>query len=438
MVSQVSRMDQVIQSYVTDQQFMGSILVAQQGKILLDKAYGFANLEWQIPNSPMTKFRIASLTKQFTAVAILLMEERGQLELSDRLNLHMPDAPAAWDKISIFHLLNHTSGIPNYTRFPDFAAFTTSAKTPEQQIAYFQDKPLEFKPGSNFEYNNSGYVLLGYLIEKITGQRYEDFIISQIFKPLSMNDSGYDNNADIIKSRASGYNIGDSGIKNAEYLDMSIPYSAGSLYSTTQDLFRWQKALFGGKILSAESLNKMLKPFINHYGLGVIIQQLEGQQAIMHAGGTSGFTTYMIYSPFDDLTIIVLANLFSLGWVAQDLALKMAKLARGNSVILPSERIEVTVPSEILIQYVGTYEIKPYVGSYGLTSMRRVKISLDNGHLMVQEENQRKSKLYPESTTQFFGKIPDLQIQFINHEGGSISHFVLYQDGEQSTGDKLN
>lgn len=437
MVNQVSRMDQVVQSYVTDQQFMGSILVAQHGKVLLDKGYGCANLEWQIPNSPITKFRIASLTKQFTAVAILLLEERGQLKITDLLNQYMPDAPVAWEKVSIFHLLNHTSGIPNYTRFADFAAFTISAKTPEQQIAYFRDKPLEFNPGANFEYNNSGYVLLGYLIEKITGQSYEDFIVSQIFKPLSMNNSGYDNNADVLPSRASGYKVGDKGIMNAEYLDMSIPYSAGSLYSTTQDLLQWQNALFGGKILSAESLDKMLKPFINHYGLGVIIQSLEGHQVVMHAGGTSGFNTYMIYAPHDDLTIIVLANLISFGWVAQDLAFKMAKLARGSSVTLPSERIAVAVSSEMLAQYVGTYHVNPYVGSYGLTQLKRIEITLENSGLTMHVENEPAILLFAESAQQFYGKIPDVQIEFLKNTQGEIMRLLLQQDGECSTGERI-
>lgn len=432
MISPASRMEQIIQSYVSDHQFMGSVLVAQHGQVLLDKGYGFANIEWQIPNSSTTKFRIASLTKQFTAVAILLLEERGELKVTDLLKQHIPDAPVAWSRISIFHLLNHTSGIPNYTRFPNFAAFTTSAKTPEQQIDYFRDKPLEFEPGSNFEYNNSGYVLLGYLIEKLTGQSYETFIFEHIFKPLGMSDSGYDNNAEIISHRASGYRVGASGLLNAEYLDMSIPYSAGSLYSTTQDLLRWQKAMFGGKILSTESLEKMMKPSLNHYGLGVIISSLEGHQAIMHAGGTSGFNTFMIYSPHDDLTIIVLANLISLGWVAQDLTFKMAKLARSHAVTLASERIEITLSSEILTQYVGTYNVSPYVGPYGLTSMRQIEITLESGYLMMQEDNQQKIKLLPESETQFFGKIPDIQITF-NQDRSNVAHFVLNQDGENIT-----
>jgi len=437
MVSQVSRMEQVVQSYVADKQFMGAILLAQKEQIVLDKGYGYANLEWKIPNSPTTKFRIASLTKQFTAVAILLLEEQGKLKITDFINKYMIDAPSDWNKVTLFHLLNHTSGIPNYTSFPDFAAFTTSTKTPEQQIDFFRNKPLNFQPGSNFEYNNSGYVLLGYLIEQISGQSYQDFVLNNIFKILEMNDSGYDSHSEIILHRASGYMVSTNGIRNADFLDMSIPYSAGSLYSTTHDLLRWEQSLFGGKILSAESLKKMMVPFKNDYGFGVRIYSLNEHKIISHAGGTSGFNTKLIYSPDDKLTVIVLANLNALGYVAQDLALKLVNLAHGKSVTLPSERKEVILSSELLDKYVGAYNIDPYVGGYGITPLRQLVISLENGYLMIQETNQPKTQLFPESETKFYGRIPDVQIEFISATNGEISKFVLHQDGEDSIGKKI-
>lgn len=438
MINQVSRMEQVIQSYVTDKQFMGSVLVAQHGQVLLDKGYGYANIEWQIPNSPTTKFRIASLTKQFTAAAILLLEEQGRLKIIDQIKKHMPDAPAAWNNITIFNLLTHTSGIPNYTTFPDFALMTTMAKTPMEQIELFRNKPLDFQPGSNFEYNNSGYVLLGYLIEIISGQSYQDFVVNKIFKPIGMDASGYDSHSEIILYRASGYMVTSDGLRNAEYLDMSIPYSAGSLYSTTRDMLRWQEGLFGSKILSSISLNKMSTPFLNNYGLGVIVQPVDGHPSIMHAGGTSGFNTYMLYSPDDKLAVIALGNLNALGYVAQDLALKMVTLAHGKAVILPSERKEAVVSSETLVQYVGAYTVEPHVGAYGSMPMKPIDVSLENGYLMAQAENQPKMQLTPESETQFFGKIPDVQIEFFNNEQGNVSHLIWHQDGESSTGIKVH
>ena len=255
-----ARMEQIIQSYVADKKFMGSVLVAQDGKIRLDKGYGFANLEWNIPDSPATKFRLGSITKQFTAASILLLEERGKLKVEDPVKKHLPDAPAAWDKITIYNLLTHTSGIPSFTSFPDYRSTEATPTTPEQLVARFRDKPLNFQPGEKWEYSNSGYVLLGYLLEKISGQSYKDFVQENIFKPLAMNDSGYDSNSALIQRRASGYSPSRNGPVNAGYIDMTIPFSAGALYSTTNDLLRWEQGLFGGKVLSSASLQKNDNP----------------------------------------------------------------------------------------------------------------------------------------------------------------------------------
>jgi CubicO group peptidase (beta-lactamase class C family) len=291
----VSRMEQVIQSYVDGKKFMGTVLVAQNGKILLDKGYGSANLEWNIPDSPSTKFRIGSMTKQFTAAAILLLEERGKLKTDDLIKKYMPDAPAAWDKITIFNLLTHTSGIPSFTSFPDYRSTEVTPTTPEKLVERFRDKPLDFQPGEKWDYSNSGYVLLGYLLEKISGQTYKEFIQENIFKPLGMNDSGYDSNSAIIPHRASGYTPTPNGPVNAGYIDMTIPFSAGALYSTTDDLLRWEQGLFGGKVLSAASLKKMTTPFKNDYAFGLGVRSDKGHTVIEHGGGIEGFNTQMSY-----------------------------------------------------------------------------------------------------------------------------------------------
>src|ERR1700733_5463335 len=199
----VARMDQVAQSFVDSKAFMGSVLVARKSEILLSKGYGLANLEWNIPNSPSTKFRLGSVTKQFTAACILLLEERGKLKVEDPVKKHMPDAPPSWDKVTIYHLLTHTSGIPSFTGFPDYRSTEAAPTTPEKLVARFRDKPLEFQPGEKWNYSNSGYVLLGYLIEKVSGQKYAAFVQENIFTPLGMKDSGYDSNSAIILHRAS-------------------------------------------------------------------------------------------------------------------------------------------------------------------------------------------------------------------------------------------
>jgi CubicO group peptidase (beta-lactamase class C family) len=243
---EVAKMDEAVQAYVKNGQFMGSVLVARVDQVLLSKGYGSANLEWNIPNDPTTKFRLGSVTKQFTAAAILLLEERGKLKIDDPVKVYLPDAPAAWEKVTIFHLLTHTSGIPSFTSFPDYQTTEATPSTPEQLVARFRTKPLEFVPGEKWNYSNSGYVLLGYLIEKISGESYAKFIKTNIFDPLGMKDSGYDLNSAIIVHRAAGYDPGAQGPVNTGFIHMSIPFSAGALYSTTEDLLRWEQGLFGG------------------------------------------------------------------------------------------------------------------------------------------------------------------------------------------------
>jgi CubicO group peptidase (beta-lactamase class C family) len=180
-----ARMQQVIRSYVDNKTFMGTVLVVKDGKPLINEGYGSADLEWKIPNSPAVKFRLGSLTKQFTAASILLLEERGKLKVEDPVSKHMSDAPAAWEKITIYNLLTHTSGIPNFTGFPDYRSTEWKDTTPAELVARFRDKPLDFEPGSKFSYSNSGYVLLGYLLEKISGQTYGDFLQQNIFTSLA-------------------------------------------------------------------------------------------------------------------------------------------------------------------------------------------------------------------------------------------------------------
>src|SRR5260370_22725029 len=239
-----AQMDQVSQSFVASKAFMGSVLVARDGNVLLSKGYGSANLEWNIPNSPSTKFRLGSVTKQFTAARIWLLEERGKLKVEDAAKKHMPDAPESWDKVTIYYLLTHTSGIPSFTGFPDYRSTEAIPSPAEKTVARFRDKPLEFEPGEKWNSSNSGYVLLGYLIEKISGKTYSQFVQENIFTPLGMKDSGYDSNSAIIERRASGYSPSPEGPVNAGFIHMSIPFAAGSLYSTTEDLLLLTQGLF--------------------------------------------------------------------------------------------------------------------------------------------------------------------------------------------------
>jgi CubicO group peptidase (beta-lactamase class C family) len=415
----IPRMEQVVQSYVTGKQFMGSVLVARGSTVVFDKAYGFANLEWDIPNTPTTKFRLGSITKQFTAASILLLQERGKLNVDDPVKKYMPDAPAAWDKVTIYHLLTHTSGIPSFTGFPDYASTEATPTTPEKLVARFRDKPLEFQPGEKWNYSNSGYVLLGYLLEKISGQTYEKFVQESIFTPLGMKDSGYDSNRAIIARRATGYTPSENGPVIAGYIDMTIPFSAGALYSTTEDLLRWEQGLFGGKVLSAASLEKMTTPFKNDYACGVGVSTAKGHKVIEHGGGIEGFNTQLAYYPDDKLTVVVLANLN--GGAPSGIAAKMADVAHGEKVVLTSERKEVKVAPKILSDYVGNYELAPNVV---------MAVTLEADQLITQITGQPKVPLFAESETRFFPKVVDAEIEFIRNDKGQVTHLVLHQGGQ--------
>jgi CubicO group peptidase (beta-lactamase class C family) len=251
--------------------FIGSVLVARDGKIVFSKGFGFANAELDVPNAPETRFRLGSITKQFTAAAILLLQERGKLNVTDPVCKYFDSCPNAWSEVTIHHLLSHTGGIPNFTSFPDYMPKMMLPVTTTEMIARFKDKPLDFKPGEKWNYSNSGYFLLGAIIEKVAGESYESFLQKNIFDSLKLTSTGYDHFDVILKHRATGYSMSKGKMVNSAFLDMTQPYSAGSLYSTVEDLFSWNEALFGGKVVNAKSFEMMTTPVKNNYayGLGV-------------------------------------------------------------------------------------------------------------------------------------------------------------------------
>jgi CubicO group peptidase (beta-lactamase class C family) len=323
-----ARMDGAVKPYADQKRFMGSVLVARGGEVLFSKGYGFANAEWDIPNSPSTKFRLGSLTKQFTAACILILEERGKLKTSDPVKKYLPDAPPAWDKITIYNLLTHTSGIPEFTAQPDYETIKLSPSSPRQTYDRLRDKSLAFQPGERFSYSNSNYLLLGFLIEEISGDSYEKFLQHNVLTPLGLRDTGYDSRA-LLPRRASGYSRSGGELVNADYIHMSIPQAAGALYSTTEDLLRWEQGLFGGKLLSAASLKKMTTPFKATYACGLGVRTINGHKIISHDGGIEGFETFLAYYPEDRLTVVVLANLNGSTPAAR--ALELASIAHEES-----------------------------------------------------------------------------------------------------------
>jgi CubicO group peptidase (beta-lactamase class C family) len=319
------KVDELLNAHVSVNDFSGTILLAKGGRPLVMKGYGFANREWQIPNTSQTKFRIGSVTKQFTSMIVMQLREQGKLKLEDSVCSFVSPCPDAWKPVTIHHLLTHTSGIPSYTGIAAWREINMMPKTVEQLIVIFRDLPLEWVPGDKYAYNNSGYLLLGVVIEKVTGKKYEQALQEMILTPLGLKDTGYDWPRTILPQRAAGYDGRGANIRNADYIDMQHPYAAGSLYSTVTDLLRWEQALYTNVLLPDAAKQIMWTPFKNGYAYGWSIAEPSaatfGHKRIAHSGGINGFSSMLIRVPDDNVTAIVLSNnsSASAGLVARDL-----------------------------------------------------------------------------------------------------------------------
>jgi CubicO group peptidase (beta-lactamase class C family) len=409
------RFHQVVQPYVDAQMFMGSVLVAKDGKVVFSKSYGMADLEWSVPNSSTTRFNIASMTKQFTAASILLLEDRGKLKTDDPVKKYLPDAPAAWDKITIYHLLTHTSGIA------DNAAQYVPGP-PEKLL--FRDVPLKSQPGEQWAYTNLGYIVLGYLLEKVSGQTYEEFVQQNIFKPLGMNDSGLTSFVTIIPRRATGYWPGNNGIENADRPDPRMGFSAGSLYSTTEDLLRWEEGLFDGKLLTPASLRKMTMPFKSDYACGLHVNRADGHLRIEHDGNNIGFNSDMAFYPEEKIAVIVLANLN--GTSTGEITKALAAVAHMETPPIPSVHKEISLSREVLARYAGTYQFSRYT----------LEMLPEGNHLLVKYDNGVTQAVFPESETKFFCKPWAIEFEFSKNDKGEFSVLTQHRFGKLENGVK--
>jgi CubicO group peptidase (beta-lactamase class C family) len=321
--------DRHLQALASRGMLSGSVLVARGDKIALSKGYGFASVELQVPNTPNTAFRIASITKQFTAVAVLMLTDRKRLSLTDPISKHISNLPDAWKKVTVRQLLDHTSGIPSYTDFVDLRSFALTKQTPQSMMALSAAHPMNFEPGAGQSYNNTAYIIAGLLIERVSGKSYADFIEQELLAPFGMKDSGYAFNDRVIPGRAQTYTEDGGKVTNAQYLDMSVPYSAGAMYATTLDLHRWHQQLYGGKILKPASLEAMVDGGKHRYGLGIGVRGSEYGVVYSHTGGMPGVRTVLIYEPATQLTVAVLGNLDTAS--IEDIAWLIRNYARDRS-----------------------------------------------------------------------------------------------------------
>jgi CubicO group peptidase (beta-lactamase class C family) len=334
-------------------------LVMRKGEVLYRKAFGMANIELAVRMDSNSLFRIGSITKQFTACAILKLAEQGKLSLNDEITKFIPDYPTHGFHITIENLLTHTSGIKSFTGLKEWTDEVQKKDfTPLAFIRWFRDQPMDFAPGEEFRYNNSGFFILGYIIEKVSGKSYANYLRDEFFILLALRNTLYDSTLRIIPGRTSGYQKTNGKIRNADYISMSQPYAAGAIISNAGDLYKWTKAVMNGKVISKESLQKAQTTFkLNNgkpanYGYGWFLLNVKGFPTIEHGGGINGFTTYCLYIPSTDVFIALLTN-FNSGEVA-DLTVKMALLALNK----PYHNKTIKLPVDSLLQYQGVYESK--------------------------------------------------------------------------------
>ncbi|MFP5262629.1 MAG: serine hydrolase [Blastocatellia bacterium] len=423
-----AKVDEYISGLVKANQFSGAVLLARDGRVLVSKGYGFANLEDETPNTPQTRFRLGSITKQFTATAIMMLEERGKLSVQDSICKYVEDCPQAWQAVTIRHLLSHTSGVPNFTSFPEYPKTMMQPATVDSLIARFKDKPLDFQPGERWSYSNSGYVLLGHVIEKLSGKSYEAFLQENIFDPLKMTNTGYDSPARIIKHRAAGYMPRGNVLINAPYLDMTIPHAAGALYSTVEDLYLWDQALYTEKLISKKSFDAMFTPVKNDYGYGWGINKQYGLTRISHGGGINGFVTYISRYPEAKAVVIVLSNFAHAN--PQAIATELAKMALADRMTLP---VGVKVDPSALKNYAGRYQVDPKV-----VPNLVLDVTVEDGELWIKPSGEKKHKVIAISDSVFWDEeMENSRLTFSKDERGGAAGINIESGGMKFTAKRL-
>lgn len=369
-------LDAYLRAATRNEQFSGTVLLARGGKPVFVRSYGMANYELGVPNTPDTVFRLASVTKQFTALAVMQLQEQGKLKVDDPICRYLTDCPAAWAPITIRKLLNHTSGIPNFSSLPEWdEVLSRRDYKPAELVALFRDLPLKFVPGEKYDYSNSGYHLLGLIIERVSAMGWGAYVKQRILVPLGMTHSGDDNTRALIPHRASGYYSLGTTFINAPIISRTVGYAAGGLYSTVGDLLLWDRSLVPGKLVGQASLDAMFTPAKNNYGFGWRIAERFGRREMDHSGSDNGFSTYIIRFPVDDLTAIVLSNSdrASAGKVGN----AMAAIAFGQPVTMPVAQLR-----EILWDWIERNGVADAIGHYGELKRSGAKLDFSDDALV--------------------------------------------------------
>jgi D-alanyl-D-alanine carboxypeptidase len=417
-------LDAAVAAHFPSSQPGAVVLVKKDDQILLRKAYGLADMELAVPMRPELVFRLGSVTKQFTAAAIMLLVDQGKISLQDDLRKYVPSYPKHDQTITIENLLTHTSGVPSYTSQSAYIAKARQDMTHEQLLATFKDLPLDFPPGQKWSYSNSGYYLLGMVIEKVSGESYAQFIDKHIFKPLGMSHSGYGDAERIVPGRVAGYDRQDDTTLNAEPISMKPPFSAGALISNVDDMALWDRAISDGKLLKKQSWARVFtraklkdgKP--TDYGFGWVITEWQGHRIVAHEGGIPGFNSEILRMPDDHVLVVILCNSSPAPTDIDALALKLAAQAIGKPLVDPKA---VAVAKTVLDRYAGVYKVD---------EQHRAIVRRDGDHLTLQPAGGPLLDLTAESDTKFFVRDTPLRLSFTLEGAGNVTSLdVLQPDG---------
>ncbi|MGV3656998.1 MAG: serine hydrolase [Chitinophagaceae bacterium] len=421
----VEKADELLKAYADQYKFHGAMLIAKGDDVLLSKGYGYRNAGQKMMNTEASVFQIGSITKQFTAALILKLQEEGKLSVNDKLSKYFPQFPNG-DKITIHHLLTHTSGIFNYTNDAKFMQ-TGGIKPVDQKTMFslFETKPLEFEPGTKYSYSNSGYVLLGYIIEKVSGKSWETMVRQNILKPLQMNNTGFDYAGFKSDAKTTGYfSVSEVGSIPAPTIDSTFSYAAGSIYTTTADMLKWQRAIAKGKLLKKESWKKAMTPEKDGYGYGLVMDSLYGNRRIHHGGSIYGYMSYAVMFPEQDYTLIVFSNASNnVGKLTNDLA----AILYNKPYTIPEANKEIKLDDAELQQYIGEYQLAP---SFSIT------ISLKDNYLYGQATGQPPFQMFAKSEKRFFLKAVEAEVEFFKDGAGKVTEMILYQNGREMKGQK--
>ena len=390
-------------------------LVIKDGKVVLRKGYGLSNVELGVPLGPEDVFEIGSITKQFTAAAVLLLEEQGKLRVEDEITKYLPDYPTHGEKISIENLLTHTSGVPSYTGMPEWIPRVREDMPLPVLMGIFKDKPLDFKPGTQWSYSNSGYIVLGALIEKVSGKSYEQFVEEEIFQKLRMSQTRYNHPEEIVLHRATGYEGRGKDLRNARYLSMTQPYAAGSLISTVDDLAKWDRALTTDALLTQASRDRMFTPYKLStgksvaYGYGWGVADFLGRRLIQHGGGIFGFVTAELRVPEERLFVAILSNNTAGEASPDELGMRIVAKALGQAL---EDRKSVELDAKTLDEYVGVYRFDEQTTR---------TITREGSKLFAQRSGGDKSEILAAARDDFFYKDVFARLRFQRDAQGKVT-----------------